>query len=126
MVLVLLKVLVLSHLAVVLLLTPAQSSSWPGGLVVGATLVFVVFFALGPGSIPWMIAGEMFTQVPSDTPTNSIDYENVVNNNTNSTNEDNNNFTNNDNNNITETDTDPATEADHVSRAPGPRPPPWW
>jgi len=32
--------------------------------VVGATLVFVVFFALGPGSIPWMIAGEMFTQGP--------------------------------------------------------------
>merc|ERR1719319_1411170 len=47
-----------------ILIVVAQSSSWSGGLVVGATLVFVVFFALGPGSIPWMIAGEMFTQGP--------------------------------------------------------------
>lgn len=50
--------------AMAVLIVVAQSSSWPGGLVVGATLVFVVFFALGPGSIPWMIAGEMFTQGP--------------------------------------------------------------
>ena len=27
-----------------------------------ATLTFVVFFALGPGSIPWLITGELFTQ----------------------------------------------------------------
>ena len=30
--------------------------------MIAATLLFVVFFAVGPGSIPWMIAGEMFTQ----------------------------------------------------------------
>ena len=28
------------------------------------TLTFVVFFALGPGSIPWLITGELFTQAP--------------------------------------------------------------
>ena len=33
-----------------------------GEFMIAATLIFVVFFALGPGSIPWMIAGEMFTQ----------------------------------------------------------------
>ena len=33
-----------------------------GSFMIAATLIFVVFFAVGPGSIPWMIAGEMFTQ----------------------------------------------------------------
>jgi hypothetical protein len=27
-----------------------------------STLSFVVFFAFGPGSIPWLITGELFTQ----------------------------------------------------------------
>ena len=30
--------------------------------LITATLLFVVFFALGNGSIPWLITGEMFTQ----------------------------------------------------------------
>ena len=33
-----------------------------GIFLIVATLSFVVFFALGPGSIPWMAAGELFTQ----------------------------------------------------------------
>ena len=37
--------------------------SWIWWLSVVSTLFYVVFFAVGPGSIPWMIAGEMFTQV---------------------------------------------------------------
>lgn len=35
-----------------------------GIFLIVATLSFVVFFALGPGSIPWMAAGELFTQGP--------------------------------------------------------------
>ena len=27
-----------------------------------STLAFVMFFAFGPGSIPWLITGELFTQ----------------------------------------------------------------
>jgi len=29
-----------------------------------STLAFVMFFAFGPGSIPWLITGELFTQAP--------------------------------------------------------------
>jgi len=47
-------------------LMPAEGevSGSSGGFLIAVTLVFVVFFAVGPGSIPWMIAGEMFTQGP--------------------------------------------------------------
>eukprot|EP00090_Calanus_glacialis_P002579 TRINITY_DN11932_c0_g1_i1.p1 TRINITY_DN11932_c0_g1~~TRINITY_DN11932_c0_g1_i1.p1 ORF type:complete len:483 (+),score=160.35 TRINITY_DN11932_c0_g1_i1:45-1493(+) len=41
-----------------------EESSGSGGFLIAVTLGFVVFFAVGPGSIPWMIAGEMFTQGP--------------------------------------------------------------
>merc|ERR1719295_2367631 len=41
-----------------------EPSGSEGGFLIASTLVFVVFFAVGPGSIPWMIAGEMFTQGP--------------------------------------------------------------
>ncbi len=34
-----------------------------GIFLIVATLGFVVFFALGPGSIPWLITGELFKQV---------------------------------------------------------------
>lgn len=33
-----------------------------GTFLIATTLFFVVFFALGNGSIPWLITGEMFTQ----------------------------------------------------------------
>lgn len=32
-----------------------------------STLAFVVFFAVGPGSIPWMITAELFSQGPRPT-----------------------------------------------------------
>ena len=41
-----------------------EKATGVGIFLVVATLSFVVFFALGPGSIPWMAAGEMFSQGP--------------------------------------------------------------
>ena len=43
----------------------AQADTGTNGVGVFAiisTLAFVVFFAFGPGSIPWLITGELFTQ----------------------------------------------------------------
>ncbi len=37
---------------------------WVRYVAVVATLSFVVFFAVGPGSIPWMITAELFSQGP--------------------------------------------------------------
>ena len=37
---------------------------WTGYFIIFFTLLFVVFFALGPGSIPWLITGGRFTQGP--------------------------------------------------------------
>lgn len=37
---------------------------WMSYLSVVSTLSFVVFFALGPGSIPWLITAELFSQGP--------------------------------------------------------------
>ena len=47
--------------------TDSGSSSGTEGagvFAIVATLAFVVFFAFGPGSIPWLITGELFTQAP--------------------------------------------------------------
>ena len=41
-----------------------EEDSGVGIFLVVSTLSFVVFFALGPGSIPWMITSELFTQGP--------------------------------------------------------------
>ncbi|XP_013779694.2 glucose transporter type 1-like isoform X2 [Limulus polyphemus] len=38
--------------------------SWVTYLSVVSTLGYVVFFAIGPGSIPWMITAELFSQGP--------------------------------------------------------------
>lgn len=37
---------------------------WVRYVAVVATLAFVLFFAVGPGSIPWMITAELFSQGP--------------------------------------------------------------
>lgn len=37
---------------------------WMSYLSVVSTLSFVVFFAVGPGSIPWLITAELFSQGP--------------------------------------------------------------
>ena len=50
--------------AMAILIVIAQNLENASSVLIAATLVFVLFFALGPGSIPWMIAGEMFTQGP--------------------------------------------------------------
>ena len=38
--------------------------SWIWWLAVVSVLFYVVFFAVGPGSIPWMITAELFSQGP--------------------------------------------------------------
>ena len=37
---------------------------WMKYISVFSTLCFVIFFAIGPGSIPWMITAELFSQGP--------------------------------------------------------------
>ncbi|XP_059086366.1 glucose transporter type 1-like [Tigriopus californicus] len=41
-----------------------REQEWVGYFIIFSTLLFVVFFAFGPGSIPWLITGEMFLQAP--------------------------------------------------------------
>jgi SP family facilitated glucose transporter-like MFS transporter 1 len=38
--------------------------AWFKYTTVVSALTYVVFFALGPGSIPWMITAELFSQGP--------------------------------------------------------------
>ena len=44
--------------------TAETGAEGAGVFAIVATLAFVVFFAFGPGSIPWLITGELFTQAP--------------------------------------------------------------
>uniref|UniRef100_A0A182XYL9 Major facilitator superfamily (MFS) profile domain-containing protein n=1 Tax=Anopheles stephensi TaxID=30069 RepID=A0A182XYL9_ANOST len=46
------------------MLTHTEMIDWMSYLSVVSTLAFVVFFAVGPGSIPWMITAELFSQGP--------------------------------------------------------------
>lgn len=39
---------------------PESEINGVGIFLICSTLAFVVFFALGPGSIPWLITGEVF------------------------------------------------------------------
>ncbi|CAK6443258.1 unnamed protein product [Pipistrellus nathusii] len=41
-----------------------DSSSWMSFVCIGAILVFVAFFEIGPGPIPWFIVTELFSQGP--------------------------------------------------------------
>lgn len=52
-------------LTVFILLSGGETGrSWIGYLSIGSALLFTVFFAIGPGSIPWMITAELFSQGP--------------------------------------------------------------
>jgi SP family facilitated glucose transporter-like MFS transporter 1 len=63
----LLGILVFSVLITVFLGSSSTEDGTPDGvmgtLIIIATFGFVIFFALGPGSIPWLITGELFEQV---------------------------------------------------------------
>merc|ERR1711962_836250 len=39
-------------------------ASWMTYVAVISTFCYVIFFAIGPGSIPWMITAELFSQGP--------------------------------------------------------------
>lgn len=41
-----------------------EMMSWMTFISVISTLCFVIFFSVGPGSIPWMITAELFSQGP--------------------------------------------------------------
>lgn len=45
-------------------MTLQELVAWIWWLSVVSTLFYVVFFAVGPGSIPWMITAELFSQGP--------------------------------------------------------------
>ncbi|GBP15982.1 Glucose transporter type 1 [Eumeta japonica] len=45
---------------------------WMSHLSVVSTLGFVVFFAVGPSSIPWMITAELFSQGPRPSATIAV------------------------------------------------------
>ena len=39
-----------------------NGTQWMSYISVASTLIFVIFFAIGPGSIPWLITAELFSQ----------------------------------------------------------------
>lgn len=55
---------VMSILLTVAMATNVNGAKWLAIIAVISTLIYVVFFAIGPGSIPWMITPELFTQGP--------------------------------------------------------------
>ena len=41
-----------------------QGYDWPKYLSIVSMMLYIVFFAIGPGSIPWLIVAELFSQGP--------------------------------------------------------------
>lgn len=44
-----------------------DGGSWLTGASLAGVFLFVAFFQVGPGSIPWFITAELFTQGPRPT-----------------------------------------------------------
>jgi len=57
-------IVVFSSLITVMQNLEPEENNTAGVFLILFTLSFVVFFALGPGSIPWLITGELFNQAP--------------------------------------------------------------
>ncbi|XP_067653601.1 solute carrier family 2, facilitated glucose transporter member 1-like [Haliotis asinina] len=53
-----------SSILITVCLSLLDRVQWFNGTSVAMALMFVVFFALGPGSIPWLIVAELFSQGP--------------------------------------------------------------
>ncbi|OQV21176.1 Solute carrier family 2, facilitated glucose transporter member 3 [Hypsibius exemplaris] len=55
---------VMTILLVAFMKLTAAGMAWASYLSVTSVMLFVVFFAIGPGPIPWFIASELFTEGP--------------------------------------------------------------
>ncbi|XP_046364522.1 glucose transporter type 1-like [Haliotis rufescens] len=54
--------MIVSSILITVCLSLLDRVEWCNGASVAMALMFVVFFALGPGSIPWLIVAELFSQ----------------------------------------------------------------
>lgn len=50
--------------SIILTISLSQDVSWVSYISVASTFLYVMSFAIGPGSIPWMIVSELFSQGP--------------------------------------------------------------
>lgn len=56
----------LSSIVVIVGIVLKQKASWLPYLTVAGICLYIIFFAIGPGSIPWFIGAEIFLQGPRD------------------------------------------------------------